>query len=169
MSLKILAEAEKILPKLLKDRTKWNSLCIDYEKPFINRLWIQHGDYRIYLHKIHKCTMEESFLHPHHWPNAMKIVKGSYAQYMGKNSGNLPPAKESLVYNIQHEGSFYEMVDIDKWHKIVPISDHVMSLMVTGKFWHRWTRPINKILKPLNEFEKDEIFNFFERIYLAKL
>ena len=93
----------------------------------------------------------------------MKILEGSYLQYSGNRSGSLPPA--TLVPNIQSEGSSYEMTDIDDWHKIAPITDHVMSLMITTKPWNRWTRPIGKKLGPLDDIQKAEILDFFRLKY----
>lgn len=62
--LKMLAEAEELLPKLLQDDAIWQSLYVDYHPPFVERLWTPWGSYRINLHRIHPCPAKRrSFTH----------------------------------------------------------------------------------------------------------
>lgn len=40
-----LAEAERVLPELLRDEAGWTGLFVDYERPFVERLWRPWGSF----------------------------------------------------------------------------------------------------------------------------
>lgn len=50
--------------------------------PITEKIWRQHGDIRINLHRILPTT-KDVFFHPHPWPCAMIILKGIYEMGMG--------------------------------------------------------------------------------------
>lgn len=53
-----LEEIKRILPELLLEKLLDNQLhtmYIDYHKPFVSRIWFQHDDIRVFLHKIEVC------------------------------------------------------------------------------------------------------------------
>lgn len=56
--LKILKEVEDNLFTLLEEKSskdEVHTMFIDYHKPYVSRIWFQHGEYRVYLHMIHPC------------------------------------------------------------------------------------------------------------------
>ena len=68
---------EPMIKKLLSDSSVWSSLDVNYHPPRVERLFINHEGYRIYLHLIH-TTDEDCLFHKHNWPAALKQVWGSY-------------------------------------------------------------------------------------------
>lgn len=161
--LELIAQVEKELPDLLKDKSQWNSLFVDYEHPFVERLWRPWGDYRIYLHKIHPCRPEEALFHPHPWPSVVKIVDGKYQMGLGHGSGKTPP--EITATTILTPDSEYEMSHIDGWHYVAPINNFVYSLMITGKPWDRWSPKNITPLKSLAKDQEADLFSFFKSRY----
>lgn len=158
-----LSEVEKVLPELLKHEAQWNDLFINYHPPFVERLWLQLGDYRISLHRIHPCTKDEALFHPHPWPSAMRIVHGSYEMAVGYGSGNDSPPVAILI--IATQGFSYEMTHPDTWHYVRPVDEPVYTPMVTGKPWKRESSQADKTLQSLSERQRRELFNFFRGVY----
>lgn len=161
--LKNLFNIEKQLPKLLDNKDNWQSVYVDYHKPFVKRLWKQEGDLRIYLHQIFPCEKEESLLHPHPWPSAMKVISGFYEMGVGYSDTNKEPIIASTL--ILPENSYYEMVDINSWHYVRPLENPSFSLMITGVPWKRESPKSSYPLRELQEDEKLIIFQEFERYY----
>ncbi|MDP3697638.1 MAG: hypothetical protein Q8R55_06555 [Candidatus Taylorbacteria bacterium] len=161
-----LSEVERALPELLKDEARWNGLFIDYHPPFVERLWLQWGDYRISLHRIHPCTKEEALFHPHPWASAMRIVHGSYEMAIGYGSGSDNPPVAALI--IATQGSSYEMTNPDAWHYVRPIGEPVYTLMVTGKPWKRESPQADKVLQPLSDQRRKRLFDLFKKSYPTK-
>ena len=69
--IQLLHDAVMALPKIMQSTSqKWNSLHVDYHKPYVDRVWTlwnppnQTDEFRIFLHKIYPCTAEESLFHP---------------------------------------------------------------------------------------------------------
>lgn len=157
--LHILHQAENELPGLLKDESAWKSLFVDYHPPFVERLWRDWGEYRLYLHRIHPCEHGQALFHPHPWPSAIRILNGVYEMDIGFGTGNkAPPVAATIVLAT---GSEYEMVHKDGWHSVRPIHTPSMSFMVTGKLWGRSSPKSDKPLCPLTEIQKKELFEFF--------
>lgn len=154
---------EKQLPQLLENKDNWQSVYVDYHKPFVKRLWKQEGDLRIYLHQIFPCEKEESLLHPHPWPSAMKVISGFYEMGVGYSDTNKEPIIASTL--ILPENSYYEMVDINSWHYVRPLENPSFSLMITGVPWKRESPKSSYPLRELQEDEKLIIFQEFERYY----
>ena len=162
--LELLEEAEKRLPYLLQDRDAWKSLFIDYHPPFVERLWIPFiNGSRLSLHRIHPCNADEALFHPHPWPSAMKIIRGTYEMAIGYGTGNTPPPVAALLINSQ--GSSYEMTDPNAWHYVRPLGTYAHTIMVTGIPWTRESPQPDKALRPLTPEEKDHLFSVANRRY----
>ena len=162
--LNILKEVEIALPYWIADhQNRWNSVFVDYHPPFVERLWCQWNEYRIYLHRIHPCLPNEALFHPHPWPSAMKILSGKYEMAIGFGSGEIPPPVASTIILV--EGTTYEMVHPDSWHYVRPLGEPAMSLMVAGRPWNRLSPGSGTKLQPLSEEQKARLFNFFRQIY----
>lgn len=157
--LEVLIEAEKELPKLLVDSSRWNSLFVDYHAPLVERLWCDWNGHRISLHRIHPCTREEALFHPHPWPQAVHILTGHYEMGVGYGKGEIKPPIAAITY--LGPGAAYEMTDPNGWHYVRPIEKPVLSIMVTGKPWDRPSPKSDKILLPLSEEKKTELINLF--------
>ena len=123
-----LLHIEQQIPLLLLDLSGWYSLLIDYEKRLVERLWIPYGKYRLYLHYIHPCSIDESLYHPHPSPSAMKIVQGSYLQHIGLGAGATPPPVRQTIF--MSAGSSYEMIHPDDCHAIAPLGQVLYSMIV---------------------------------------
>lgn len=125
--LEYLHDVEKRLPKLLKLVDEWHGKLIVYEKPMVERLWMQDGDNRIYLHRIHSCAPDEAYYHQHSWPSAIRVVKGQYEMKIG--------SKDASSSVIMIPKSSYEMTDPKAFHSVRPLDCNVLSLMVTGPLY----------------------------------
>jgi hypothetical protein len=164
--LDILYQAERVLPALLTDDTGWNSIFIDYEDPYVERLWRTWGEYRINLHCILPCSTGHALFHPHPWPSAMRIVEHQYEMTVGYGVGDQePPVAMRLVLP---PGSVYEMTNPDGWHAVRPVSLSVLTLMITGKPWSRSSPKSTKPLGPLSVDRNREMLSQFMRYYPAR-
>lgn len=160
----ILLQVEQQLASLLLNN-QLHSMYIDYHPPFVKRIWLQHGEYRIYLHRIEPCTSSlEALYHPHPWHSAIRIVQGTYEMGIGHSATNETPVTDCKL--VVGAGTMYEMTEPDGWHYVNPLSPAVFSLMVTGK---RNERPMP--LEPKKEFraltagERAEILQVFNAYY----
>lgn len=163
--LKLLNDLEKRIPELLKDESMWQGLFVDYHAPFVERLWTQAEENRISLHKIYPCENGEALFHPHPWPQACKILKGSYEMSVGygEDHSSPPPYAVTLV---MAEGATYEMIDPNGWHYVRPLGEPTLSIMVTGKPWSVEKKTDKNVeLKPLSENQRTTLFNEFRKIY----
>lgn len=141
--IKILFDIESKLIDMLT-RQPLNSMYIDYKEPFVQRIWWQYNQYRIYLHKIQRSSGPlKSFYHPHPWTSAMRIIKGSYEMGIGT---------EDTILSKLHlcEGCAYEMTHPEGWHYVNPIDEYAYSIMVTGEKYVGLEMPA----KPDKEFRK---------------
>ena len=155
---------EKELASHLADTESWNSVYVDYHKPYVKRLWKQIGENRVYLHQITPCERAESLLHPHPWPSAMKVIQGAYEMGVGySQTKDLPVIASTIILS---KDSYYEMVDINSWHYVRPLGDASYSLMLTGKPWKREVPKSSYPLRELGSNEKHEIFSVFKKAYL---
>ncbi len=162
-----LFEVEEKIMKLFYDNydVETKSMYIDYHPPVVERVWFQYEEYRVYLHKIHKCNeSNEALFHPHPWKSAIRIIKGSYEMGVGHSATNkVPPIDCKLILS---EGSCYEMTEENGWHYVNPISDYVYSLMITGE---RSTRPMpvepDKKFRELTFEEYCDIFKVGKLFY----
>jgi hypothetical protein len=160
--LETLHNALEQLPSLLAKAEDWNDVLVDYHPPIVERVWLQFGENRIYLHCIHPCSPEESLFHPHPWPSAMRVCSGRYEMGLGyyrppKLTINRPSKGERTTYGeanvvlstlVLNEGSEYEMVDPSAWHYVRPLGTTAYSIMVTGKPFPTEARDKNFTAKP---------------------
>lgn len=160
----ILHRVEKELPKLLLDESNWNSLFINYHPPFVERLWREWFEYRIYLHRIHPCKVGEALFHSHPWPSAMRIISGSYEMEVGYGKEKPPVAARIIMGS----GSEYEMTNPNGWHSVRPIDVPSLSLMVTGAPWNRSSPKSDRVLQPLSREQQTELLQRFREHYLNR-
>lgn len=161
--LDILRRVEEVLPELLLDEAGWETLFVDYHPPYVERLWRPWFGYRVYLHRIHPCSVAEALFHPHPWPSAMRIVSGTYEMAVGFGEGEkVPPTAARIILST---GSEYEMTHPDGWHYVRPLGRPALSLMVTGTPWDRSSPKSEKALSPLTTAKRDEILKFFREYY----
>ena len=159
--LEVLKKVELALPELLKSADGWKSMFVDYEYPHVERIWLPWEGHRISLHRIHEIPKgAEPLWHPHPWPQAVRLMAGSYEMGLGsgKESANV------VARIIVEPRNCYEMIDPDGWHYVKPLED-CYSLMVTGK---PWDRPLHKNTKPmreLNDLEFKMLFRYFVNNY----
>lgn len=159
--LRKLTEMEELLrTDLLAKPDKWKTLDVLYEKPHVERLWQQVGEYRVALHRIHAEGADKALYHPHPWPSAVKILKGSYDMIVGHGKDN-PPIAASLYLN---QGSSYEMIDPDGWHAVMP-REVCYTLLVTGTPWDRPSPGTGIKHPPLSDDVKSEILRVFSYFY----
>lgn len=158
-----------VLPELLAETSRWKSLYVDYHPPFVQRLWapveVAGKPYRVYLHRILPCALQDALFHAHPWPSAMRILSGRYTMIVGHGTGNeAPPVAMTLSLPA---GASYEMVDQDAWHAVCPEGEPAYSLMVTGEPWARESPKSPYPLQPLSRELQSEIFAFFRTAYPA--
>ncbi|MDO8599506.1 MAG: hypothetical protein Q7S02_05335 [bacterium] len=162
--LAVLADVERALPQLLNNEAPWQSLDVDYEPPRVERLWRDVAGYRVYLHRIHPVPEgTQPLFHPHPWPSAIRILEGTYEMPVGYGTGEQPPPVAATL--VLPAGTMYEMVERDAWHSVRPIEGPVLSLMVTGAPWDRWSPKPNGDLGPLSDAERDALLTAFREHY----
>ncbi len=134
--LAVLNEAIERLPELLATSNGWQSLHITYHPPRVERLWLQHGSHRVFLHRIYPCRADEALWHPHPWPSAVRIVAGRYehAVSLADPSATAPPRRDRrvLLRSLLTAGSEYALTDRDSWHAVRPVAEPVDSVMLIG-------------------------------------
>ncbi|MBN9542691.1 MAG: hypothetical protein J0G32_02705 [Alphaproteobacteria bacterium] len=160
----LLKDIEKLLPLWLVDKSGWNSVYVDYHKPYVARLWKQYGEYRFYLHKIFPCLKEESLFHPHPWSSAIKIVKGGYEMGVGY-SESLSIAPDITTTFALSDNCYYEMLSDKEWHYVRPVNEPSYSIMVTGKPFVENQKPSNPELRKLNDQEIEDLLSMFKGFY----
>lgn len=163
----MLAELRKImrnqLPILLADdKTPWQTLDVVYEDPHVERVWLQLGSKRLYLHRIHPC--EKAFFHPHPWPSAIHVLTGHYKMAMGSGPAGGKPPDVTATIDL-HAGSGYEMLSPSGWHSVMPYGESSLSLMLTGTPWRMAvTQHAHKAMnQPLDEAVKLAILGEISR------
>lgn len=162
--LHVLYAAERELPSLLR-HAPWQSVFVDYEEPYVERLFVSWDEYRVYLHRIHlmRSRLSIPLFHPHPWPSAMKVISGKYEMAIGYGEGQeKPPVASRLILPSE---SYYEMKDKNAWHSVRPIGSPSLSLMVTGKPWERWSPKSDRKMRELTEGEKQRLLKDFLKFY----
>jgi hypothetical protein len=126
----------RYLPGLLASREGWNSVHVLYHPPRVERLWIQHGNVRVFLHRIYPCDPGDSLFHPHPWPSAVRIMSGRY-EHLIASVGNRAQPDHGPVLNraILVAGAEYQMTHPDAWHSVRPLDGPSDSIMVTGPMY----------------------------------
>lgn len=160
----MLAELRRLLkdlPRLIGDyQTPWQTLDVLYEEPRVERVWVQIGDNRLYLHRIHPTN--KPFFHPHPWPSAIYLRTGRQIMNVGYGAPDSPPPPVAASIHLA-EGSYYEMTHPYGWHSVEPVGGPSLSVMVTGVPWTTSTsKPAQRAAnRPLSEDVKFEILNSF--------
>lgn len=161
-----LQQAEAVLPDLLRQPDQWTGLFVDYEHPYVERLWLPFREGRLFLHRIHPCAEGQALYHPHPWPSAMLVVDGQYEMAVGYGRGENPPPVACRL--LVGPGFRYEMTEPNAWHSVSPIRDVCWTVMVTGQPWERWTPRSSSPLRPLNPEERAQMFEFFRDAFPAR-
>ncbi len=159
--LNVLYAFEKQLPALLQDTVGWNSVYIDYHKPFVERVWRNYGEYRVSLHHIALCEEHTPLFHPHPWPSAMRIVAGEYEMGVGYTTGDVAPTIAAKI--VMQAGNQYEMTNPHGWHYVRPLTPNTLSLMIAGK---PWSRNVVKVEKPLHALSNQAVLNILSKFRL---
>ncbi len=128
-----LNEVLKILPPLLDDKSKWDSLIVNRRKPWTYRVHTQLDDVRVCLHRFETCDEDESFFHPHPWPGAFLILSGGYLMGVGYSQSRIEKPERVMTLNLSKWCS-YEIVEPNTWHSVNP-SGETYSVMVNGLPW----------------------------------
>lgn len=127
------------IPGLIDDpTTPWQTLDVLYEDPHVERVWLQLGSKRLYLHRIHPC--ERGFYHPHPWPSAIILLSGAQRMWLGYGPPSGSPPDIAATIELA-AGSAYEMLDPRGWHAVMPQGGVSLSLMLTGR---PWTMPVTQ-------------------------
>lgn len=146
------------LRRLMRDRSIWNSLHITYEHPHVERLWCQHGDLRVFLHRIYPLPTllepQHVLYHPHPWPSAVRLVSGRYIHRVGLQD-------RVMCTQVLGAGASYEITDPDLWHSVEPEGGPSDSIMVIDKPYPiRPSMPhVDVPQKPLSADRFDELFD----------
>lgn len=122
----------------LKDPTQWKSLIINRRKPITYRAFTMIGENRLCLHKFEQfdTSSEEGFFHPHPWPGAFRIVDGAYRMEVGITPDRFVEKPSKVIYTTElTNGSSYEIDDPLLWHRVMPLTDEVYTVMLNGVPW----------------------------------
>jgi len=167
----MLKEVEvNLLPELLYKPERWKSVYVDYEPPFVERLWYQlDADHRLFLHHIAPCNVGESLWHPHPWPSIVKVMRGSgYEHGIGYDTTGQGSCPIGMV-QVVHGEMTYEMSDPHAWHYVRPLWPS-WSLMITGKPFENpspgYIKP-TKVLSPLDDSKKAWMLTHWARNYMV--
>jgi hypothetical protein len=127
---------QKLIPEIFASINRddeWDSLIVNRRKPWTYRVFRKFGDFRVCLHAFDPCSTEESFAHPHPWPGAFLMLKGSYIHNVGF-SQDLQSEPVFHFREIVRPYSMYEIVDRRTWHTVQPL-ERTYTIMVNGEPW----------------------------------
>lgn len=130
-----LANTLRILPPLLTDKSKWDSLIVNRRKPWTYRVHTQLDDVRVCLHRFEVCDEEESFFHPHPWAGAFIIMDGGYKMGVGYSQSRTEKPKPVMSLELS-KWCKYEITDPNTWHSVTPLG-LTYSIMVNGAPWDK--------------------------------
>ncbi len=151
-----------LIIELLNQPLLWKTKFIDYETPFVERVYTEINELRLSLHYIHPC--EKSFIHPHVWPSAMHVIDGIYE--MGLYYPNEFNELSCVSTLISNGDLYYEMLDRKSQHHVKPINNICKSVMLTDKpIWVENDIKLSYKLNNLNETRKIEIIESFKDYY----
>lgn len=138
---------DNYLEKILRFGTGWKGAHVRFAKPYVNRIRFIFGDYRICLHEILPCRLDEPMWHSHPWETTFRLVKGNQEVGLGRDhdrefhgqgytlqpktgAGENSPAIEKVkAFN---PGNIYQMDAIDDWHYVLPLDKASYSIMING-------------------------------------
>lgn len=173
-------EKERIVAILSEPIENFKTLYIDYEKPYVSRLQYDLGDgNKLSFHKIESCDTNEALYHPHPWPSAIHVIRGSYEMgisysehdyhYKPDNADNRyqRDIQENEVCRIvAPENLYYEMLNPYGWHYVKPLDGCSMSVMLMGPKWYKGSQP-TKTLHALDPVVADKIREEFLEYFLS--
>jgi len=123
-----------VVPGLIDEYMKWDSLIINRRRPVTYRIFRQLADgKRLCLHKFEPCDVHEAFSHPHPWPAAFIILKGRYQMKVGTSINRFSPATHALTLELA-AGSAYEITDVNTWHSVIPL-ETTYTVMLNDAPW----------------------------------
>lgn len=131
-----LFDALTILPKLLDDRSAWDSLIVNRRKPYTYRVFttLPNG-LRLCLHKFDPCHTHEAFEHPHPWPGAFIVLDGRYKMKLAySRNGREDVSPDEVATFILDKHSSYEIVNPLTWHSVIPL-EPTYTVMINGAPW----------------------------------
>lgn len=148
------------------DPSSWYSKIVRYQKPHVDRLYLQRDSLRICLHRIHSCDEEEAFVHPHPWPSVSWILRGGYEMglFEGELFGPLEKVKKpSLCTSHYGEGSSWEMKKRAVSHYVCPRTE-TYSVMLMGEPWRNAAvNPFHYQVDPvMDDEEKASLLGIFK-------
>jgi hypothetical protein len=146
------------LPLWVREPHLWKSVLIDYEPPFVERLWRQiDQDHRLFLHRVSPPKSEEKPLwHPHPWPSIIKVMPGSeYQQEIGSDSERLGLCRVAMTQVVKGE-MVYEMLSEHSWHSVRPLNES-WSIMIVGKPFTNPSPGYVRPTKPLDSLPQERI------------
>lgn len=160
------------IPSLIDRPDGWGSLVINRRKPFTFRAFTGWRGMRVCLHRFETCDEAEALLHPHPWPGAFAIVRGSYRMGVGFSADRLSkPA--AVMRTVMGPGSRYEIVNPLTWHSVVP-QEECHTVMVNGPAWpadvaHAEVRTTQgKGLAPMSPAELSAMFAVFREVLVNR-
>ncbi len=150
----------------LRTHIGWNSLIVNRRKPWTYRVYRQYDDIRICLHAFDPCSSDESFRHPHPWPGAFLLLKGSYVHTTGF-APDLEQEPTKWYREILGPHSMYEITDRTQFHSVQPLC-RTYTIMANGPAWdspHSMTRRTKgKDLDKMNPSELQEHLDEFQSL-----
>lgn len=168
MMLDKLEESLLLLPDLLKQRDKWDSLIVNRRKPYTYRVFTQlPNGLRCCLHKFDACNTEEAFNHPHPWPGAFLVLDGAYQMKVGL-SKDRTSKPEDVMTTVMKKFSSYEIINPLTWHSVIPLGT-TYTIMVNGAPWaadYAHTEVRTTKGKDLDKMPEDELTAHLARFYV---
>lgn len=163
------------LPDLLDRPELWGDMHIIYHPPRVERLWLQRGDQRLFLHRIYPCKPDQALWHPHPWPSAVRLLTGRYEHAIAgtasfKDESGFARPTAALSRMVLAAGSEYEMVNPATWHVVRPLDAPSLSVMLVGPPYRQDAGEVPTIAKPearqpgLTPAVRAELFAVFSRI-----
>lgn len=147
----------------------WQSLVINLRKPETFRMFRFMPDgTRLCLHRFSDCEEGDAFPHPHAWPMECIILNGYYTQQLfeAPNYEDPPNLNFPCSTHLHNPGSYYRLNNPLVWHRIVPHSEYVYTLMLNGMPWkmaHKDTRTTKgKDLEGMTDEQKKTHLDMFQ-------
>ena len=164
MMIDLLRQAINELPKLMKDKSKWDSQDITFKESPLHRIYTYTDDYTLCLHKFNKYKTEKPFYHNHPWKFATMIVEGCYEAYVGTKHKPCGP----FVF---HPFSYYKSATNGEWHSVIPY-EKTYTILVYSKNYAGldWDFDSNNpdFFDRLNSRQFNDIWNVFKDKKLQK-
>lgn len=172
ISIKILQSLEPKIRELTRNPKIWETLDVDYFPPRVERLYTTFEGFRIYLHLIHKTSVE-CLYHKHRWAAAFKQLSGSYEMGLTYSPNEITSEYAHSIPDIAkfilEKGSYYEMTQTDAMHYVQPISDKSWSLMITKDLYPEAVfrkETLDKKLKKLSKKRKEDLLAVFDLLLM---